>query len=265
MTLSEEYMHRFGGIARLYGQDALAALASAHFVVIGLGGVGSWTAESLARSGVGTLTLIELDEVCVTNTNRQIHALSSNIGKSKNQVLCHRLKDLNPEIKLHSIEDFLDKKNIPNLIRPSHHVVIDAMDSVYIKAGLASYCSAMKIRLIVVGSSGGKRDPSQIQISDLGNTRSDPMLSKIRTQLYRHYNFSRDKNRKFRIDAIYSSEQMIYPKPDGSVCMDKQFLQDGVKLDCAGGFGSSVMVTGTFGFYAATKAIERYLQKCELA
>ena len=260
-TLSPEYLQRFGGIARLYGQDALAALAQAHFAVIGLGGVGTWVAEALARSGVGELTLIELDDVCVTNTNRQSHALASQIGRSKNQVISERLRDINPEIRLHTHEDFIDQHNMTTLIGQQHHVVIDAMDAAHIKARLVAYCSALKIRLIVVGSSGGKRDPQLVRVDDLGRTESDPMLAKIRTQLYRHYHFARDKQRKFRVDAIYSTEQMVYPKPDGSVCMDKQVLQDGVKLDCAGGFGSSVMVTGTFGFLAANRAIERYLQK----
>ena len=257
--LSPEYLQRFGGLARLYGQDALVALHKAHFAVIGLGGVGTWVAEALARSGVGELTLIELDDVCVTNTNRQSHALKSNIGRSKNAVISARLKDINPEIIIHSIEDFIDQDNMNSFIGKQHDVVIDAMDAAHIKARLVAYCLAIKVRLITVGSSGGKRDPQQVRVADLGRTESDPMLVKIRTQLYRHFNFSRDKNRKFRVDAVFSTEQMVYPKPDGSVCMDKQFLEAGVKLDCAGGFGSSVMVTGTFGFVAATKAIERYL------
>lgn len=259
--MSPEYLQRFGGIARLYGQPALAALAKAHFAVIGLGGVGTWAAEALARSGVGELTLIELDDVCVTNTNRQSHALASQIGRSKNQVISERLRDINPEIRLHVIEDFIDQDNMASLIGKQHHVVIDAMDAAHIKARLVAYCSAMKIRLILVGSSGGKRNPQLIRVDDLGRTESDPMLAKIRTQLYRHYHFARDKQRKFRVDAVYSTEQMVYPKPDGSVCMSKQVLQEGVKLDCAGGFGSSVMVTGSFGFLAANKAIERYLQQ----
>jgi tRNA A37 threonylcarbamoyladenosine dehydratase len=259
--LSPEYLQRFGGIARLYGQDALASLHKAHFAVIGLGGVGTWVAEALARSGIGELTLIELDDVCVTNTNRQSHALKSTIGRSKNQVICERLKDINPEIILHSIEDFIDQDNMNSFIGKQHHVVIDAMDAAHLKARLVAYCLALKVRLITLGSSGGKRNPQLVTTADLGRTESDPMLAKIRTQLYRHFNFSRDKNRKFRVDAVYSTEQMVYPKPDGSVCMDKQFLEAGVKLDCAGGFGSSVMVTGTFGFVAATKAVERYLEK----
>jgi len=259
--LTPEYLQRFGGIARLYGQDALQALHNAHFAVIGLGGVGTWVAEALARTGVGELTLIELDDVCVTNTNRQSHALKSNIGQSKNRIISERLKDINPEIKIHSIEDFIDQDNMNQFIGKQHHVVIDAMDAAHIKARLVAYCLRIKVRLVTVGSSGGKRNPQLVTVDDLGRSESDPMLAKIRTQLYRHFNFARDTNRKFRVDAVYSSEQMVYPKPDGSVCMDKQFLQEGVKLDCAGGFGSSVMVTGTFGFVAATKAIERYLEK----
>lgn len=260
-SLPTEYLQRFGGIGRLYGTQALSALFNAHFAVIGLGGVGTWVAEALARSGVGCLTLIEMDDVCVTNTNRQSHALASTIGKQKLDVIAARLKDINPLIKLHLVDDFLETTNMREYIGTQHHVVIDAMDAAHIKAGLVAYCSALKVRLVTVGSSGGKRDPQRIKVDDLGRTQSDPMLAKIRTQLYRHYKFSRDANRKFRVDAVYSDEQMVYPKPDGSVCMDKQFLQEGVKLDCTGGFGSSVMVTGTFGFLAATRAIERYLNK----
>ncbi|MFL0810110.1 MAG: tRNA cyclic N6-threonylcarbamoyladenosine(37) synthase TcdA [Agarilytica sp.] len=259
--LSENYRARFGGLARLYGEPALEKLACAHMVVVGLGGVGTWTAEALARSGIGELTLIELDGICMTNTNRQSHALASKIGQSKNSVITQRLLDINPELTIHSVENFLTKNNLSELIHSAHDVVVDAMDAVHNKAALVAYCSKRKIRLIVCGSSGGKLDPQKITTSDLGRTESDPMLAKIRTQLYRHHKFSRNENRKFRVDAVYSSEQMVYPKPDGSVCMDKQTMQDGVRLDCAGGFGSSVMVTGTFGFIAANKAIERYLAK----
>ncbi len=259
--LTPAYLQRFGGMARLYGQDALPALANAHFAVIGLGGVGTWVAEALARSGVGEITLVEMDEVCVTNTNRQSHALQSTLGQSKNQVISARLRDINPEIILHTREDFIDDSNIHELIGKQHHVVIDAIDAAHLKARLLAYCSALKIRLVMVGSSGGKRDPQRVKVDDLARAVNDPMLHKIRQQLYRHFNFARDTNRKFRVDAVFSDEQMVYPKPDGSVCQTKQSLQEGVKLDCTSGFGSSVMVTGTFGFLAATRAIERYLSK----
>src|SRR5690606_26436452 len=124
-----EYLQRFGGLGRLYGQAALPALANAHFAVIGLGGVGTWVAEALARSGVGELTLIEMDEVCITNTNRQSHALQSTIGQSKNAVISQRLRDINPELIIHSVEGFIDDQNMNEPIGKQHHVVIDATDA----------------------------------------------------------------------------------------------------------------------------------------
>nr|WP_045855657.1 tRNA cyclic N6-threonylcarbamoyladenosine(37) synthase TcdA [Teredinibacter purpureus] len=257
--LSPDYIARFAGVGRLYGNAAMAALSTAHFVVIGLGGVGTWAAEALARSGVGELTLIELDDICITNTNRQLHALTTHIGQSKNHVMADRLLAINPDINVHCVHDFLTKTNIGDYIGEQHHIVLDAMDSVHVKAALAAFCSRHKKRLVTCGSSGGKTDPNRIRVDDLGCTQSDPLLAKMRNLLYHSHNFARSKNRRFRIDAVYSDEQMVYPKPDGSVCGNKQFLQDGVKLDCAGGFGSSVMVTGSFGFAAASKAIERYL------
>ena len=272
-VLNQQQADRFGGITRLYGENSVVALSQAHIAVVGLGGVGSWAAEALVRSGVGEVTLIELDDVCVTNTNRQLHALTSNVGKPKVQVMAARLSDINPALTVHAVADFLTKKNMRELIDKRLHVVIDATDSAHIKAALVAYCSAIKLRLVTVGSSGGKRNPQLVTVADLGFTESDPMLAKVRTQLYRHYRFERSgleqkdpcqnnkvQRRKFRVDAVYSTEQMVYPKPDGSVCQEKQTLANGVKLDCAGGFGSSVMVTGTFGFAAAYKAIERYLQ-----
>lgn len=258
--MAEQYQQRFGGVARLYGEAASQQLRGAHFAVIGLGGVGSWVAEALARSGVGELTLIDMDEVCVTNTNRQSHALASTVGHPKTAVMASRLQDINPAIKINIVDDFLDTANMRELIDNRFHVVVDAIDAAHVKAGLVAYCSAIKLRLITVGSSGGKTDPTLVKVADLAVTQGDPMLAKIRSQLYRKYKFARESRRKFRIDAIFSPEQMVYPKPDGSVCMDKQVLQDGVKLDCAGGFGSSVMVTGTFGFVAAQQCIKRYLQ-----
>ena len=257
---NSNYDMRFGGVQRLYGRESQQALQKAHMVVVGLGGVGSWCAEALVRSGVGKLTLIELDEVCVTNINRQSHAMTSTIGQSKLNVVKGRLVDINPAVEIVEVNDFLTKANISELIQ-GQDIVIDAMDSVHIKAALAAYCSATKMRLITVGSSGGKRDPSRVTVADLGFTEFDPMLAKLRSHLYRFHNFSKDKRRKFRIDAVYSEENMVYPKPDGSVCTDKSVLSDGVKLDCAGGFGSSVMVTGSFGFVAAARAINRYLEK----
>jgi len=263
MSLSEQYLQRFGGIARLYGRQSLKILSGAHMVVIGIGGVGSWTAEALARSGVGALTLIDLDDVCITNTNRQSHALAATIGTMKIEVMAERLKQINPELHVNTIEDFITAGNLAELIDPDIapiDIVIDAIDNARVKAALVAYCKARKLRLITVGSAGGKRSPQAIECTDLGRTINDPMLAKVRQHLYRFHNFQKSRKRLFGIDAIYSSEAMVYPKPDGEVCQQKSAMQDGVKLDCSGGFGAATMVTGSFGFAAANQAIERLLQ-----
>ncbi|WP_370980247.1 tRNA cyclic N6-threonylcarbamoyladenosine(37) synthase TcdA [Agaribacterium sp. ZY112] len=260
--IDEDYQMRFGGIGRLYGTQAQQQLAKAHMAVIGLGGVGSWAAEALARSGIGKLTLIELDDICVTNSNRQLHALSDTVGQNKLDVMAQRLKLINPAIELNCVHDFLTQRNAAELIDGDVDVIIDAIDSVNVKASLVAYCIRSKQRLICVGSSGGKSDPNQIDVCDLGHTEYDPLLAKLRNQLYRHHKFTRTSRRKFRVDAIYSREAIVYAKPDGSVCTDKKAMIDGVKLDCAGGLGSSVMVTGSFGFSAAARAVWRYLEQC---
>ncbi|KUJ80211.1 tRNA cyclic N6-threonylcarbamoyladenosine(37) synthase TcdA [Microbulbifer flavimaris] len=264
MKLTEQYRQRFGGIARLYGETALEILNAAHFVVIGIGGVGSWTAEALARSGVGNLTLIDLDDVCITNTNRQSHALQNTIGQIKVDVTADRMRQINPEIHIETIEDFAGSDNLAELLDPTARpidIVIDAIDAARVKAALVAYCKARKMRLITVGSAGGKRDPGQITSADLGRTTNDPMLAKVRQHLYRFHNFQKSRKRQFGVDAIYSTEPMVYPQPDGQVCQQKSTMQNGVKLDCSGGFGAATMVTGSFGFAAASRGIERLLQK----
>ena len=261
--LSESYLLRFGGIARLYGMEALELFSQAHFVVVGIGGVGSWVAEALARSGIGEITLLDMDDLCVTNTNRQLPALASTIGQLKSETLAARLKDINPEIHLNIIDDFLDQSNMNVYIRPEQNVVVDCIDSASIKSRLVAYCSARKITMITVGSAGGKKDPRMVTSSDLNRSVSDPLLAKVRSQLFTLHNFSREKNRKFRIEAVYSTEQAVYPKPDGSVCQQKAANDGGVKLDCTTGFGSATMLTGTMGFVAAERALQRYLMKIE--
>lgn len=263
MPLSDSYLQRFGGIARLYGTSALDTLLTAHVVVIGIGGVGSWAAEALARSGIGNITLIDLDDICITNTNRQIHALADTVGEIKVEAMAERLRAINPEIAVHTCEDFIASDNFSELLDPDKKpidVVVDAFDNARVKAALIAYCKARKIRLITVGSAGGKTNPAAIGCADLGRTVNDPMLAKVRQHLYRFHHFQKSTKRQFGIDAIYSTEPMVYPQPDGQVCQQKSGMQNGVKLDCSGGFGAATMVTGTFGFMAATKAVERILK-----
>ena len=263
MTLSDSYLQRFGGIGRLYGTAALERIHNAHMVVIGIGGVGSWTAEALARTGVGSLTLIDLDDICITNTNRQSHALADTVGHIKVDVMAARLQQINPEIRVRTEEDFIAGDNFASLLDPEQQpmdIVVDAIDNARVKAALIAYCKARKIRLITVGSAGGKRNPAAITSADLGRTVNDPMLAKVRQHLYRFHNFQKSSKRQFGIDAIYSTEPMVYPQPDGAVCQQKSAMQNGVKLDCSGGFGAATMVTGSFGFAAAAKAVERLLK-----
>lgn len=260
-VLSEGYLQRFSGIGRLYGQDAMRALAGAHFVVAGIGGVGTWVAESLARSGIGEITLIDLDDVCITNTNRQTHALQSTIGASKVATMAARLRDINPELVIHEVEDFVDTDNVVDLIGEQHDVVIDATDSAHAKAGIIARTRRLKKQIITVGSAGGKRDPRAITSIDLSRTTKDPLLAKVRNQLRRWYNYPKNPKRTFRVEAIYSTEQMLYPSADGGVCQAKGDMSDGTKLDCSGGFGASTMVTSTFGMVAASRGIERYLER----
>jgi tRNA A37 threonylcarbamoyladenosine dehydratase len=256
-----EYQLRFGGIARLYGQTGAQTIQKAHFCVIGIGGVGSWAAEALARNGIGEITLIDLDDICTTNINRQIHALSDTIGDSKVDVMAERIKQINPECKVNCIEDFVTEDNLFDLMSKNYDYVIDAIDSVKIKTAIIAHCKRNKLPLITIGGAGGQTDPSQIQLTDLSQTYQDPLLSKVRNQLRREYNFSRNTKRKFGIDAVFSTEQLMYPDADGEVCHAKQTQDGAMRLDCSGGFGAATHVTASFAFFAVGKAMSKLIKK----
>lgn len=255
---------RFGGISRLYGQTGAQLINRSHFCVIGIGGVGSWVAEALARTGVGQITLIDLDDICTTNVNRQIHALSTTVGESKVDVMAERIKQINPECKVICIEDFVTEENLRELIHQQYDFVIDAIDSVKIKSAIIANCKRNKIPMITIGGAGGQTDPTQIEISDLSRTYQDPLLSKVRNQLRREYNFNRNTKRKFGIDAIFSTEQLVYPDINGEVCHAKQTQEGAMRLDCSGGFGAVTHVTASFAFFAVGKAIAKLIQKQKL-
>ena len=256
-----DYQLRFGGIARLYGNSQSEALQQAHFCVIGIGGVGSWVAEALARNGIGQITLIDLDDLCVTNMNRQIHALTDTVGLSKVDVMRDRIIQINPECIVNTIEDFVTLDNIRDLLSNSLDYVIDAIDSVNVKSAIIAHCKRNKLPIITIGGAGGQVDPSKIANADLSQTYQDPLLAKVRNQLRREYNFSRNVKRKFSIDAIFSSEQLRYPDAEGNVCHAKQSNDGAMRLDCSGGFGAATHVTACFAFFAVAKAMDKYLKK----
>ncbi|NMH58541.1 tRNA cyclic N6-threonylcarbamoyladenosine(37) synthase TcdA [Alteromonas ponticola] len=247
---------RFGGIGRLYGQSSLQTFASAKVCVIGIGGVGCWSAEALARTGIGHITLIDLDDICVTNTNRQLHALSDTIGCAKVDVMAQRLKLINPDCQVTPLEDFVTPETVAEYII-GFDAVIEATDSVKAKAAIIAHCKRNKISVVTVGGAGGQIDPAKVTHGDLAKTIQDPLAAKVRSELRRNYNFSSNPKRRFGVECIYSTEQLRYPQPDGEVCFNKSSMEGGTRLDCAGGFGAVVTVTATFGMIAAARVINR--------
>jgi tRNA A37 threonylcarbamoyladenosine dehydratase len=191
-----DYSLRFGGISRLYGEHASNMLCEANFCVVGIGGVGSWVAEALARNGIGKITLIDLDDICTTNINRQIHALTDTVGQSKVDVMAERIKQINPHCSVESIEDFVTAENLPTLLNKSYDFVIDAIDSVDVKSRIIAFCKRNKIPIITIGGAGGQVDPSKINIVDLSKTYQDPLLAKVKNQLRREFNFPRSDIKK---------------------------------------------------------------------
>lgn len=258
---SEGFEQRFGGTQRLYGTQQTLLLSQAHFCVVGIGGVGSWVAEALARTAIGKITLIDLDDICVTNTNRQIHALTQTVGEAKVDAMAQRIMLINPECEVNCIEDFVTPENVSEYLTTDFDYVIDATDSVKAKAAMIAHCKRNKIAVITIGGAGGQTDPTQIKVADLTKTIQDPLAAKLRSQLRRFYNFSTNPKRRFAVDCVYSSEQLRYPQNDGSVCTTKNLSDGSVKLDCNNGFGAAVTVTASFGFVAVSRAINKFLEK----
>ncbi len=253
----DDHALRFGGIRRLYGSRAFERFRTAHVVVVGVGGVGSWTVEALARSGIGRLTLIDLDDVCVSNVNRQLHALDGQIGRPKVEVLAERCRAIQPGIEVVADAAFVTPANLAERIPEGVDYVVDAIDSVTAKAALIAWCRRRKLPIVVAGAAGGQTDPTRIQVADLTRTEHDPLLAKVRARLRRDYGFSRNPKRRFAVECVYSDEQLVYPGADGEVCLQKPASGESTRLDCASGFGAASFVTGSFGFVAASRVLAR--------
>ncbi|XKM13746.1 tRNA cyclic N6-threonylcarbamoyladenosine(37) synthase TcdA [Orbaceae bacterium ac157xtp] len=258
---SNAYYQRFSGIARLYGEQALFRFSQAHICVIGIGGVGSWAAEALARSGIGQITLIDMDDICVTNTNRQIHALKQNVGKAKTDVIAERIVQINPECKVNVIDDFINKDNMCDYLGtkniPKYNYIIDAIDQVREKAAVVAYCKRNKLKLITVGGAGGQKNPTKIQIADIAKTVQDPLVAKLRERLKNEFKLTKDSKGKYGVPCVYSTEQLTYPAKEGKVCANKSQAEGPKKMDCSSGFGAITTVTATFGFVAVSYILDR--------
>ncbi|MBL9137575.1 MAG: tRNA threonylcarbamoyladenosine dehydratase [Verrucomicrobiales bacterium] len=255
--MSEDFSTRFAGIARLVGAPALERLREAHVAVVGLGGVGSWTVEALARSGIGTLTLIDLDEVCLSNVNRQLPALDGAFGMFKAEVLADRVRRIHPACRVLPVLDFFTESSADRLLGGGFHAVVDAIDAVGNKARLLAACRSRNIPVIACGGAGGRTDPTRLRCVDLSDASQDRLLSAVRKQLRREFGFPA-AGQPMGIPCVVSSEPAISPPDSLSDCqvgVDPEIPPDkqprGRRLGCDAGYGSATFVTGAFGFAAA--------------
>ncbi|MHC1480251.1 tRNA threonylcarbamoyladenosine dehydratase [Frateuria aurantia] len=252
---------RFAGIDRLYGVGSVARLTQCHVAIVGAGGVGSWAAEALARSGVGRLTLIDADDICVSNTNRQLPALEGHYGELKVQAMGQRLRAINPDIQLDLVDRFLTPSTLDELLGRGYDMVLDACDAFRVKLEAIAWCRRHKLPMVTVGSAGGRTDPTMIRVRDLSRTEHDAMFSLIRKKLRQDFGFPRNPDRYFGISAIYSLQNVQYPQPDGSVCGNRPAAGGSLGLSCGDGLGAATHVTGAFAFAAVGRVLEKLLER----
>ncbi len=256
VEMNEDYLQRFGGLGRLYGTAALPRLHAAHVGIVGVGGVGSWVVEALARSGVGALTLIDLDDVCITNVNRQLPALDGNIGRPKVTALAERVRAINPGCRVTTQSEFFTAKSAEQLLAARFDWVVDAIDGMSNKALLIAECVKRGQPVLTVGGAGGRRDATRIRWGDLGESQGDELLRQVRKKLRRDHGFAQGEGNIYGVPCVFSNEKPLYPWADGT-CSVEQEPGSNLKLDCASGFGSGVFVTGAFGFVAAGEIVRR--------
>jgi len=263
MVLEPDFLDRFGGVGRLLGRAGLERLRAAHVCIVGVGGVGSWTVEGLARSGVGALTLVDLDDVCVTNVNRQLPALDGQIGRSKVAVLAERVRLINPACRVETVAEFFTQASAERLLATRFDYVVDAIDSVVNKALLIAECRARCRPVLTVGGAGGKGDATQIRAGDLGDASGDKLLRLVRKELRREHKFTpgTQKGRmRFGVRCVWSSEPPVFPWADGTCGVEPE-PGSNLKLDCESGFGTAVFVTGAFGLAAAGEVVRAIAQR----
>ncbi len=260
-----DYETRFAGIARLYGANGLAHIRASHVCVVGIGGVGSWTVEALARSGVGRLTLIDLDEVCVSNMNRQLHAIDGSIGRSKVEVMAGRVRGINPDCQVVAVPEFFTSETAGRLIASKFNFVVDAIDTLRNKCLLIASCREREIPLMVCGGAGGRRDGTMVRMADLAQATHDRLLQKVREILRKEHGFPRG-DRKFGVECVFSTEPPVFPNKEGLICAspasdDDQEQPGPVRLNCDWGLGSAAFVTGAFGLAAAGQVVRKLAER----
>lgn len=249
----DDFESRFGGIIRLYGIKGMVKIRQAKVLVVGIGGVGSWAAEALARTGLGHMTLVDLDDVCVTNINRQVHALNGTVGKFKVDVMKERIELINPFCEVDTKQCFFSPKNLGIIFDKQYDFVIDACDDFTNKCYLIDYCRKNKVPLVVMGGAGGKTDPLQIRVTDMASSANDRLLAKLRKKLRQDFSFPLDVKEDFGVWSVWSHERAVYPTPDG--CITHKAPGIAKNMDCSEGFGSASFVTGAFAFATSSLVI----------
>ncbi len=248
-----DFEFRFGGIERLYSAEALQRLRRARVCVVGIGGVGSWAVEALARSGVGQLALVDMDEVCVSNVNRQLHALDGAVGLAKTEVMARRVQAINPECCVRTIGEFFLPSTAEQILHPGYDYVLDAIDNVPNKCLLIASCVKRGIPIVTVGGAGGRKDPAAIRLADLALSSHDGLLQQVRRKLREEYAFPRDPQ-LFQVASVFSRERQYIPQVEGAGCAPPEHGLD-LRLNCNNGYGTASFVTGTFGFLAASHIV----------
>jgi tRNA threonylcarbamoyladenosine dehydratase len=259
LPLPDDDDRRFGGVQRLFGSEGRNRLHQAHIAIIGVGGVGSWVAEALARSGIGRITLVDLDDVCVSNVNRQIQALDGTVGKPKVEALAERLRKIHPTCDIRPWSKFFTATTADEILTKNYTGVIDAIDKLSHKALLLSECRLRKIPVVSCGGAGGRKDPTAIRVEDLSRTRDDVLLMMLRKRLRQQYNFPRERRHKFKIPCVYSTE---FPSTSQTAACASDEGEEGeshgmARLDCESGYGTAVFITGIYGFHMAAIAINQ--------
>jgi tRNA threonylcarbamoyladenosine dehydratase len=237
---------RFGGIERLYSAAGLERLRQARVCVVGIGGVGSWAAEALARSAIGSITLVDLDDVCVSNVNRQLPALDAEIGRPKVEVMAARIQGINPECQVQALSEFFTEATAEKILQPRFDWVLDAIDQVSNKCLLIARCRQQNIPVVCAGGAGGRRNPAAVQLADLAQTAHDALLQRVRKKLRDDYAFPRGKKQLFHVPCVFSKE----PAVEMDACVDP-------RGGCESAYGTASFVTGAFGFLAASHIVTK--------
>jgi tRNA A37 threonylcarbamoyladenosine dehydratase len=252
--MDSAHLERFAGIGRLYGRAGMERLAGASFMIVGLGGVGSWTAEALARSGVGHLALVDGDSVCVSNTNRQLHAVDGNVGKAKTTAVAERARAIHPAIRVTEHTRFLSRFNPHEVLADFSGVVIDAMDALSPKCGLIAEAVNRKLPVVTVGGCAGRMDGTRLQVTDLRDSRDDPLMMLVRKRLRQNFDFPRGKA-PFGVSCVWSGEPFTQPTDCEGLPGGELPEGEDLRPNCEWGYGTAAHVAGAFGLAAAGEAL----------